>query len=496
MNRRTFIHNSLLAAGSFVLAGKGLTQSAKRRDDGSVSNEQISRARFPSDFLWGAATSAFQVEGAWQSDGKGESIWDRWSHSPGRIKDGSNADIACDQYHLFRDDVALMKHLNLRSYRFSVSWPRVLPNGTGQPNCKGLDYYSRLADALLDAGIRPFCTIYHWDLPQKLEDLGGWPNRDLAGYFADYSGLLAKHLGDRITVWAPFNMPWWFLYAGYARNWAPPGRRNIDDFLRALHTVGLAQGLAYRSLKAASSQASVGSAYAYEPAYPKTDIAADRAAAERFHLLNNVFFLHAARHGSYPEAFDGGVPRETMGFRSGDEHLLKVPLDWIGVHYYNRLCVSAAEADPVADYRHADPMASCRIEHFAEGPRTDSGSEIWPRGFYDELMRLTRDYDSPILEITETGGDFSDGRGADGRIRDVRRIDFYRQHLAEMARAMNDGARVRAYHAWSLLDNFEWNQGFSPRLGLIWMDRATLRRTIKDSGLWYGRVAAVNRLDI
>ena len=495
MNRRTFIHNSLLAAGSFVLAGKGLSQSAKRRDDGSVSTEQISRARFPSGFLWGAATSAYQVEGAWQSDDKGESIWDRWSHSPGRIKDGSNGDIACDEYHLFRDDIALMKRLNLKSYRFSISWPRVLPNGNGKLNSKGLDYYKRLADALRDAGIRPFCTIYHWDLPPKLEDLGGWPNRDLAGYFADYSGLLAKHLGDRITVWAPFNMPWWFLYAGYARKWAPPGRGNLDDFLKALHTVGLAQGLAYRSLKAASSQASVGSAYAYEPAYPKTDTAADRVAAERFHLLNNVFFPMRPATAATPkrstEVYLASSWESAPAMRTSSRSRSIGSACTI-----TTVCVSRPQ-EPIRS-----PITGMLIHGLLQNRTLHRGTPYRQRigdlaaRIYDELMRLTRDYDSPILEITETGGDFSDGPGADGRIRDARRIDFYRQHLAEMARAMNDGARVQAYHAWSLLDNFEWNQGFSPRLGLVWMDRVTLRRTVKDSGIWYGRVAAANRLDI
>jgi len=498
MNRRTFIRSSLLAAGGAALAGRGLAQLAASPAGDTIGAEQIARARFPKNFLWGTATSSFQVEGAWDADGKGKSIWDRWVHTSGKIRDHSNADVSCDQYHLYKDDVALLKQLNQKSYRFSISWPRVLPSGTGTPNMKGLDYYKRLTDALNGAGIRPFCTIYHWDLPQALEERGGWPNRDLAGYFADYAGLLAKHLGDRITVWAPFNMPWWFTYAGYARGWNPPGRANIDDFLRALHTVALAQGMAYRSLKAASSKATVGSAYAYEPAYPKTGSEADREAAHRFDLLNNVFFLHAARHGNYPQAFAGEVPYEAMGFRSGDEKILQVPLDWIGVHYYERLAISTsnAAAKPATGQHYADPMAECKVEHFTEGPRTDNGMEIWPRGLYDLLMRLTRDYDHPILEITETGGVFGDAPGADGHIHDQRRIDFYRQHLAELARAITDGARVRAYHAWSLLDNFEWNDGFTRRFGLTWVDFATRRRIVKDSGLWYGRVAAANRFDV
>jgi len=499
MDRRKFLQDSLLATGSILSTHNGSAQAVgPAATPGTVAPEEIAKARFPTDFLWGAATSAYQVEGAWNVDGKGESIWDRWAHSPGKIIGDCNGDVACDQYHRYKDDVALMKQLNLKSYRFSISWPRVLPGGTGPVNAKGLDYYKRLADALHAASIRPFCTLYHWDLPQALEDKGGWPNRDLANYFADYAGLMAKHLGDRITVWAPFNMPWYFLHHGYARGTHPPGRTNIDDFLRSLHTVGLAQGLAYRSLKASSSRATVGSAYSYEPTYGKTDRAADWDAAWRYHMLNNLFFLHASRHGDYPKAFAGEVPYEAMGFKPGDEKLLKVPLDWIGVHYYLRLAVSAAAkaTQPASGTCNPDPLAQVRVDRYSDGPRTDGGFEIWPRGFYDMLMQLSRDYDHPIIEITETGGVFMDAPGADGQVHDQRRIDFYRGHLAEMSRAIRDGARVRAYHAWSLLDNFEWSDGFTARYGLTWVDFETQKRTVKDSGQWYGRVAAANQLNV
>ena len=277
----------------------------------------------------------------------------------------------------------------------------------------------------------------------------------------------------------------------------PPGRANVDDFLRAVHTLGLAQGLAYRSIKAASPKATVGSAYGYEPAYPKTDSVVDRDAAWRFHMLRNVFYLHASRHGDYPKAFAGEVPYEAMGFRPGDEKILKVPLDWLGVHYYLRLAISAAThvAQPAPGARNPDPMAQFQVEQCKEGQRTDGGFEIWPPGLYDALMQLTRDYDRPIIEITETGGVFADAPGPDGQVHDQRRINFYREHLAEMARAIRDGARVRAYHAWSLLDNFEWSDGYTARYGLAWVDFSTRKRTVKDSGLWYGRVSAANRLD-
>jgi beta-glucosidase len=254
--------------------------------------------------------------------------------------------------------------------------------------------------------------------------------------------------------------------------------------------------MAFHAIKAASSKATVGSAYGMEPVYPKTNSEADRAAAQRFHNIHNVYFLEAALRGEYPKAFVGETPYEAMGFKPGDEKIMKIPLDWIGFHYYLRLIASDSSKGAPPDPANHDPMAQISIEMGNEGPKTDAGSEIWPHGFYDLLMRITRDYDHPIIEITETGGVFKDGPGADGHVHDQRRIEFYRQHLAELARAMRDGARVRAYHAWSLLDNFEWEDGLASRFGLTYVDFATQKRTIKDSGLWYSRVAAAGRLDV
>jgi beta-glucosidase len=513
MDRRQFVVNSIAAAGAALLRSDALSAAQPMQDQvpGSISSAAIREARFPDGFLWGTATAAYQVEGAWNEDGKGESIWDRFTHTVGKVKGGTTGDVACDQYHLYPQDIALARRLNQKSYRFSISWPRIQPNGTGAPNSKGLDHYSRLADTLLAAGIRPFCTIYHWDLPQALEDRGGWPNRDLAGYYADYAGILAKHLGDRITVWAPFNMPWSFTYMGYGVGAFPPGRANFGDFLKAAHTVSLAQAEALRSIKAASSKATVGSAYGMSPAYPKTDSEADRAAAARYHAMNNVFFLEAAMHGRYPQAFVGEPPYELMGFRPGDEKIMLAPLDWVGFHYYNRRIVSDAggahaaggggfsgteiESDPSTG---RDPYTRFRAVMPTEGPLSESGLEIWPRGIYDLVTRISREYNHPIIEITESGCGYLDAPfdQAGGKVPDVRRIEFFRQELAELARAIADGARVRSFHAWSLLDNFEWANGFTDRYGLIYVDYRDQKRTIKDSGLWYAKVAAANRLDV
>jgi beta-glucosidase len=506
MNRREFVAGSLAAVGATTLSRA--SQVASQQIPGAVPASVVQQAQFPDGFLWGAATAAYQIEGAWKEDGKGESIWDKFTHTVGKVKGGTTGDVACDEYHRYPQDLALAKQLNLKSYRFSISWPRIQPTGTGAPNRKGIDYYSRLVDTMLANGMRPFCTIYHWDLPQALEERGGWPNRDLANYYADYAGILAKHLGDRITVWAPFNMPWSFTYMGYGVGAFPPGRSNFADFLKAAHTVTLAQAQALRSIKAASVKATVGSAYGMCPAYPKTDSAADRAAAARYHAMNNVFFLEAAMKGHYPNAFVGEPPYELMGVKPGDEKIMHAPLDWVGFHYYTRRVVSDAsrtqafeggtfsgteiEADPATG---RDPYTRFRAVMPNEGPLTESGLEVWPRGIYDLVTQISREYDNPIIELTESGCGYLDGPNESGRVPDSRRIEFFRQELAELARAIADGARVRSFHAWSLLDNFEWANGQTERYGLIYVDYRDQKRTIKDSGYWYSKVAASNRLE-
>ena len=511
LNRRRFVGTSLAAAAGATLFGSNPGRVLANPGPSVAPSSDVKQMRFPDGFLWGTATAAFQVEGAWNEDGKGESIWDRFTHTPGKVKGGTTGDVACDQYHLYAQDMALAKRLNQKSYRFSISWPRIQPSGTGAPNMKGIDHYSKFVDVMLENGLRPFCTIYHWDLPQGLEDRGGWPNRDLAGYYADYAGILAKHLGDRITIWAPFNMPWSFTYMGYGVGAFPPGRANFGDFLKAAHTVALAQAQALRSIKAASSKATVGSAYGMCPAYPKTDSEADRAAAARYHAMNNVFFLGAAMKGQYPKAFVGEPPYEQMGFKPGDEKILYAPLDWVGFHYYTRRIVSDAsstqaygggsfsgteiEADPATG---RDPYTRFRAAMPTEGPITESGLEVWPRGIYDLVMQISREYNNPIIEMTESGCGYLDAPydKENGRVPDTRRIEFFRNELGELARAIADGARVRSFHAWSLLDNFEWANGQTERYGLIYVDYRDQKRTIKDSGYWYGKVAASNRLDV
>ena len=493
INRRQFLNYSAALAGSaafsrYAIAAKPFAPFA---GDGAMPAIDVAGARFPSEFHWGTATASYQVEGAWNEDGKGKSIWDTFSHTVGKVKGGDTGDVACDSYHRYKEDIALMKQMNQKSCRFSIAWARIQPNGTGAINQKGLDFYSRYVDELLAASIRPMCTVFHWDLPQALEDQGGWPNRDLYKYFADYAGLVTKTLGDRVNTWAIFNEPWVFTNLGYGTGIHAPGKKNFDLFLKAAHTVNLAQGEAFRSMKAISPKAQIGSAFSMSPGAPATDSAADKAAAERFHAINNVFFLQTAIHGEYPKAFIGEPPYSVMGVREGDSKTMQAPLDWVGINYYNRHIIADAGqgGDP---YTHYDAWMP------AEGPITYNGWEVWPRGIYDIVTRISNEYNKPIIEITENGCAYSDGPLPENpsQVPDPRRIEFYRGHLAELARAIKDGANVRGYHAWSLLDNYEWAEGYSQRFGMVYVDFRDQKRTIKDSGHWYSRVAATGRLDV
>ena len=510
MNRRSFLSESLVAAGGALVAARASAANPPSLAGRSPASASPTGASFPKNFLWGMATASYQVEGAWNEDGKGESIWDRFSHTTGKVKGEATGDVACDQYHRYPEDIAMMKRLNGKSYRFSIAWPRIQPTGTGAPNGKGLDHYSRLVDTLLAANIRPFCTVYHWDLPQALEDRGGWPNRDLAGYFADYAGILAKHLGDRITVWAPFNMPWSFTYLGYGVGVFPPGRASYPDFLKAAHTVALAQSQALRAIKAASPQATVGSAYGMAPAYPKTNSPADHAAADRYHAMNNIFFLEAAMTGHYPKAFVGETPAPSHGLPArrrthpqGPARLGRLPL----LHPPLRLRLERRRPPRQRrqlrhrDRRHRQRPRSLhpvQRHHAHRRPAHRRRPRDLPSGHlrsrHPHLPRVQPPHHRDHRERLQLP---RHPRRPARRpaVPDDRRIRFFRNELTQLARAIADGARVRSFHAWSLLDNFEWADGYSERYGLTYVDFRTQKRTPKNSALWYARVAASNQLD-
>jgi beta-glucosidase len=447
---------------------------------------------FPKGFFWGTATAAYQIEGAWNEDGKGESIWDRFAHTPGKIKNSDTGDVACDSYHRWREDIALMRSMNLNSHRFSISWPRIQPTGSGAANAKGIDHYSRLVDALLEARIRPLVTLYHWDLPQALEDAGGWPNRDTAGRFADYVQLVAQALGDRVSDWTIFNEPDAFVDLGHLEGTHAPGRKSLLDFLRATHVVNLAQGEGFRALKAARPAARAGTAFSMSACEPATDSEEDKLAAERAHAITNTWFLEPALRGSYPEAL-AFLPETAMRIQAGDMEKTRAPLDFIGINLYYRTIASAVGT--MERFSHTQEwLFPVRMDGGQQGPKTDFGWEVWPKALYDMVTRITRDYNRPVIEVTESGCSYNDGPDASGAIHDRRRTAYHREYLAALGRAIAEGADVRGYHAWSLLDNFEWAEGFSQRFGLTYVDFKTQQRTIKDSGRWYGKVAVENRL--
>jgi beta-glucosidase len=457
-----------------------------------AKSNSVASIPFSKNFWWGTSTAAYQVEGAWNQDGKGQSIWDVFAHTPGKIKNGDTGDLACDHYHRYPDDIALMRGMNLNSYRFSISWPRIQPTGQGKASAKGIDFYSRLVDALLEAKIRPFPTLYHWDLPQALEDAGGWPNRDMTARFADYVEIVARNLGDRVSDWTLFNEPAAFTSKGYLDGVHAPGRTSLRHFLRATHTVNLAQAEGFRAVKAIHPTARVGSAFSMSPCEPQTNSKKDKLASERAHRMMNLWFLNPALRGEYPAAFPV-FPRFLMGIKSGDMERIRAPLDFIGMNVYYRTVASA----PSSRERAFDPklwLFPVKMDGGREGMRTDLDWEVWPQTLYNIVTRISRDYDRPAIEITESGCSYYDGPGVDGSVRDVRRIEYHHAYLRELARAIDDGADVRGYHAWSLLDNFEWGEGYKQRFGLVHVDFTTQKRTIKMSGTWYAKVARENAL--
>jgi beta-glucosidase len=503
LTRREFAHSALLAgvaaalpAGLFSACSVSSNAARTAASAATVSHarqlDTTSEISFPSNFFWGAATAAYQIEGAWKEDGKGESIWDRFSHTPGKIKNGDTGDVACDSYHRWREDIALLRAMNLTSYRFSISWPRIQPNGAGAANSKGVAYYSRLVDALLEARIRPFVTLYHWDLPQALEDSGGWPNRDTASHYADYVDLVARALGDRVSDWMLFNEPLAFAFNGYLDGTHAPGHKSLIDFLRASHTVNLAQGAGFHALKAVRPAARVGTAFNMSACEPATNSEQDRLAAERCHAMTNLWFLEPALNGRYPEAL-AFLPETAMRIKSGDLEKMRAPLDFIGINLYYRTVASAPTA--MERLAHAQQwLLPVRMQSGRQGTKTGNGWEVWPQAMYDIVTRITRDFNRPQIEITESGCAYNDGPDASGVINDTSRIEYHRSYLQALAGAIADGADVRGHHAWTLLDNFEWAEGFSQRFGLAYVDFKTQQRTIKESGRWYARVAAENRL--
>jgi beta-glucosidase len=439
----------------------------------------MSLPRFPDGFLWGAATSAYQIEGSPTADGAGPSIWDRFAHTPGRTENGETGDIACDHYRRYADDVALMRELGLTAYRFSVAWKRVLPEGRGRVNAAGIGFYDRLVDTLLAAGIQPAVTLYHWDLPAALDDRGGWLNPDVAEWFAEYARVVYRKLDDRVPMWATLNEPWVVTDAGYLHGPLAPGHRNLFEAPIATHNLLRAHASAVQAYRAEGKHR-IGIVVNLEPKYPASDSEEDLAATRRADAYMNQQYLDPVLLGRYPEEL-----REVFGpawpdHPASDLAHIKQPIDFVGINYYTR---SVTKHDPSAW-----PVRAARVLQ----PRhayTETGWEVYPPGLTDTLKWVTSRYGRVPLYVTENGAAFYDPpQPIDGRVDDPMRVAYYRTHLRAAYEAVCQGVDLRGYFAWSLLDNYEWSLGYSKRFGIVHVDFATQQRTPKASASFYAEV--------
>lgn len=437
---------------------------------------------FPPDFLWGVATSAYQIEGATREDGRAPSIWDRFAATPGKTLRGESGDVADDHYHRMVEDVELMARLGVGAYRFSVAWPRVLPEGRGAVNAAGLDFYDRLVDQLLSRGITAAPTLYHWDLPVALDDEGGWLNRATAEAFAEYAEVMAQRLGDRVDLWITLNEPWCAAFLGYAAGVHAPGHTNAQEAVTAAHHLLLAHGLAVPRIRAHMKPgARLGATLDFSPFYPADQDEETLREADKRDRARNRWFMEPICTGHYPPRLFEDHGLEPPPMRDGDMAIISAPLDFIGVNYYSRGIVHSPNGGGVL----AGEQDRRPAEHIPGHRYTEMGWEVFPEGLTTLLARLHRDYTPPALIVTENGAAFGDQVEADGSIHDVERTEYLRDHIAALAEARRQGVPLVGYFVWSLLDNYEWAEGYSKRFGIVYVDYETQQRTVKDSGWWY-----------
>jgi len=432
----------------------------------------MSDPKIPADFLWGAAAAAYQIEGAANVDGRGESIWDRFSATPGKVRSGESGAVACDFYNRFPDDIGLMEELGLDAFRFSVSWPRILPEGRGHVNPAGLDFYDRLVDALLESEIEPFLTLYHWDLPQALEDEGGWRARSTAEAFVEYAAVVAERLGDRVRNWTTHNEPWVVAWIGHEMGRHAPGLRSEAAAVAVSHHLLLSHGLAVPVIRAAAPDARVGIVLDLWQTYPASDSPEDTAAALRVDGEHNRWFLDPVFRGEYPDDLPERNAIVAPLIHDGDLETIAAPIDFLGVNNYSRAIIAAGPEGP-------------RPVRNPEARYTEMEWEVFPDGLRAVLVRVANEYGPAEIYVTENGASFGDVRGHDGRVHDPERTEYLAGYLDAVGRAIAEGAPVRGYFVWSLLDNFEWAEGYSKRFGIVYVDYPTLERVPKDSFYWY-----------
>jgi beta-glucosidase len=443
---------------------------------------RLLRRDFPTNFVWGTATAAYQIEGAVDQDGRSPSIWDTFCQTPGKVRNGDSGEVACDHYHRYPQDVALMKEVGFNAYRFSLAWSRILPAGRGRVNPLGLDFYDRLLDQLLQAGITPYATLYHWDLPQVLEDAGGWLRRDTAAAFAEYTDVATKHLGDRLKHWTTLNEPWCSAFLGYGIGIHAPGRQDFAASLQAAHHLLLAHGLAMPIIRQNVADAVAGIVINPSPVYPLSESAADLAAARRADGFQNRWYLDPLFGHGYPADTLAAYGPLAPKIEAGDLAIIAAPLDFIGINYYTRSVVKAAAA---CNNPTVDQLLGAEQVYLPDVARTFFDWEVYPQGLSDFLVRLQRDYDPKSILITENGASYQDTVLADGSIDDTERTAYFEQHLTAALSAMNQGVRLDGYFAWSFLDNFEWAEGYDKRFGLTYVDFHSQARTLKHSGRWF-----------
>ena len=437
----------------------------------------IRRADFPPGFRWGCATSSYQIEGAVQVGGRGESIWDRFCATPGTIRDGSSGAVACDHYHRWPEDLDLARSLGCNAYRLSIAWPRIFPQGRGStPNAEGVAFYDRLVDGLLARGLQPWATLYHWDLPQALQDQGGWQERGTVNAFVDYAGAISARLGDRVKHWITQNEPWCTAFLGHHEGVHAPGIRNFKAAMQVCHHVMLSHGLALPVLRAQVPDARVGITLSLHPTSPASDSAADAAAAHRHDGLRNRWFLDVLHGRGYPADVLALLGDDAPVVQPGDLQAIAAPTDFLGINYYF--------PEQVADAPGAGPMQARLVERTGV-ERTAFGWEVAPQGLVTLLERVQRDYAPAEIQLTENGSTYDDVLLPDGRIEDVERRRYLVRHLAAAREAIARGVPLKGYFAWSLLDNFEWAEGYVRRFGITHVDFATQQRRLKASGQWY-----------
>lgn len=473
MNRRDWIKKMAFAGGGLLL-GKGLWASGALK---MPLKPLFDKKDFGKDFQWGVATASYQTEGAAKTHGKGESVWDRFTHTPGKVADGSNGDIATDFYHRYETDIDLIRQMNFDVFRFSLSWSRILPQGTGKVNEKGIEFYHKVIDTCLEKGIEPWVTLYHWDLPQALEDKGGWTNRKILDWFANYVEICTKAFGDKVKNWMILNEPMVFTGFGYMTGYHAPGRRGFSNFFPAVHHATLAQGIGGRIVRKNVPQAHIGTTFSCSHIAPKSNAERHQKAAQRTDALFNRLFIEPVLGMGYPIDSFSALQRLERYAKPGDDKLMPFDFDFIGIQNYFRVVTRFALFPPVL---YAKEIKAKK----RDVPMNEMGMEVYPEGIYKMLKKFGAYKGVKKILVTENGVCYHDTL-AGGRIHDPKRIQFFKDYLSYVLKAKNEGVNVQGYFVWTLTDNFEWSEGFEPRFGLVYVDFETQKRYIKDSGLWF-----------